>query len=31
VLGVGTLAVRWRDLGAQQVTTPHCHHHGGAS
>jgi uncharacterized protein len=31
VLGIGTLALRWRDAGASQVTTPHCHHHGGAS
>ncbi len=31
VMGLGTLAYRWRDAGASQVTTPHCHLHGGAS
>jgi hypothetical protein len=25
VLGLATLAVRWRDAGATGVTTPHCH------
>jgi uncharacterized protein len=30
-VGLGTLALRWRDAGAQQVETPHCHHHGTAS
>lgn len=31
VMGLGTLALRWRDAGSNQVTTPHCHQHGGAS
>ena len=31
VLGLGTLAIRWRDAGVDQVTTPHCHAHGGHS
>lgn len=30
-IGLGTLAIRWRDIGTQQVTAPHCHHHGAAS
>jgi sulfite exporter TauE/SafE len=33
-LGLGTLALRWRDAGAVQVERPHCpacHHDGGAS
>ena len=30
-IGLGTLALRGRDTGAQQVTAPHCHHHGDAS
>jgi sulfite exporter TauE/SafE len=30
-LGLGTLALRWRDIGATQVETPHCHQHAGAS
>jgi uncharacterized protein len=30
-IGLGTLALRWRDAGTQQVETPHCHHHGAAS
>jgi sulfite exporter TauE/SafE len=30
-IGLGTLALRWRDIGTQQVTQPHCHQHGGAS
>jgi sulfite exporter TauE/SafE len=31
-LGLGTLAVRWRDAGTTQVTAPHCPHcHGSAS
>ena len=25
-VGLGTLALRWRDTGATQVTHPHCHH-----
>jgi uncharacterized protein len=28
VLGLGTLAVRWRDAGAPQVEAPHCHEPG---
>lgn len=28
VVGLGTLAVRWRDAGASQVETPHCHARG---
>jgi len=31
VLGLATLAVRWRDAGDVQVTHPHCHCHDGAS
>ena len=31
VVGLGTLALRWRDAGTSQVETPHCHHSGGAS
>jgi uncharacterized protein len=31
VIGLGTLALRWRDAGTQQVETPHCHSHGAAS
>lgn len=30
-IGLGTLALRWRDIGTQQVTQPHCHQHAGAS
>jgi uncharacterized protein len=30
-IGLGTLALRWRDAGTQQVEAPHCHHHGVAS
>lgn len=30
-IGLGTLALRWRDIGTQQVTQPHCHQHSGAS
>ncbi len=30
-LGLGTLALRWRDAGAAQVAAPHCHHCHGAS
>ncbi len=30
-VGLGTLALRWRDAGATQVQTPHCHSHTGAS
>jgi len=26
-IGVGTLALRYRDIGARQVTAPHCHCH----
>lgn len=32
VLGLGTLAMRWRDAGTAQVASPSCHcHDGGAS
>jgi sulfite exporter TauE/SafE len=31
VLGLGTLALRWRDAGVTQVDKPHCHCHGAAS
>jgi len=31
VLGLGTLALRWRDAGATQVDKPHCHCHGATS
>jgi sulfite exporter TauE/SafE len=32
ILGLGTLAMRWRDAGVVQVEAPHCAHcHGGAS
>ncbi|MDX2086487.1 MAG: sulfite exporter TauE/SafE family protein [Kofleriaceae bacterium] len=32
VLGLGTLAMRWRDAGTVQVEAPHCAHcHGGTS
>jgi sulfite exporter TauE/SafE len=31
VMGLGTLAYRWRDAGAGQVTAPHCHCHDGAN
>jgi uncharacterized protein len=27
-IGLGTLALRWRDIGERQVRAPHCHHHG---
>ena len=30
-LGLGTLALRWRDAGAAEVMAPHCHCHGAAS
>jgi sulfite exporter TauE/SafE len=30
-VGLGTLALRWRDAGVTQVQTPHCHSHGAAS
>jgi hypothetical protein len=30
LVGLGTLAVRWRDAGTSQVETPHCHHHGAS-
>ena len=30
-IGVGTLAMRYRDLGERQVTAPHCHCHGSSS
>lgn len=30
LVGLGTLALRWRDAGATQVETPHCHAHAGA-
>ncbi len=30
-LGLGTLALRWRDAGTAQVAAPHCHHCHGAS
>jgi sulfite exporter TauE/SafE len=31
-IGLGTLALRWRDAGTTQVTAPHCPHcHGSAS
>ena len=29
-VGVGTLALRWRDAGATQVETPHCHSRGAS-
>ena len=29
-LGLGTLALRWRDAGVTQVAHPHCHCHGAA-
>jgi uncharacterized protein len=29
-VGVGTLALRWRDAGTTQVETPHCHHRGAS-
>lgn len=28
VVGLGTLALRWRDAGSSQVETPHCHARG---
>ncbi len=31
VVGLGTLAMRWRDAGTTQVQTPHCHHQGARS
>jgi sulfite exporter TauE/SafE len=31
VVGLGTLAWRWRDAGTSQVETPHCHHQGASS
>lgn len=30
VLGIGTLAMRWRDAGTTQVAHPHCHCHEGS-
>jgi len=30
-IGLGTLALRWRDSGAAQLQAPHCHHRGQAS
>jgi uncharacterized protein len=30
-IGLGTLALRWRDAGTVQVMAPHCHCHGSAS
>jgi len=30
-VGLGTLALRWRDAGATQVERPHCHCHEGRS
>lgn len=30
-VGLGTLALRWRDAGVTQVKTPHCHSHGATS
>jgi sulfite exporter TauE/SafE len=30
-IGLGTLALRWRDAGAQQVQQPHCHTPSGAT
>jgi sulfite exporter TauE/SafE len=30
ILGLGTLALRWRDAGATQVETPHCHPRGAS-
>jgi sulfite exporter TauE/SafE len=30
VVGVGTLALRWRDAGVTQVETPHCHQKGSS-
>ncbi len=30
-VGLGTLALRWRDAGVTQVQTPHCHSHGATS
>lgn len=31
MLGLGTLALRWRDAGVSQVKTPHCHQQAKAS
>jgi hypothetical protein len=33
VVGLGTLALRWRDAGVVQISAPHCHchDHGAAS
>lgn len=31
LIGLGTLALRWRDAGVTQVNHPHCHCHGDAS
>jgi hypothetical protein len=28
-VGLGTLALRWRDAGITQVETPHCHARAG--
>jgi uncharacterized protein len=28
-VGLGTLALRWHDIGSMQVEAPHCHAHGG--
>lgn len=30
-VGLGTLGLRWRDAGTDQVETPHCHHAGASS
>lgn len=30
-IGLGALALRWRDAGTQQVEVPHCHQRGAAS
>lgn len=30
LVGLGTLALRWRDAGTNQVQTPHCHLHGAS-
>lgn len=31
IVGLGTLALRWRDAGETQVAKPHCHCHGETS
>ena len=30
-IGLGTLALRWRDAGAVAVEAPHCHHHAASA